>query len=154
MVAWIKDLGLTVYTEDAEDDGYRLLGILLQAKELVDVGDREVKRVTVGEMIEAMMAGKMAHKPIISSQFADIALRQSGIRVEPDRGKIFIANTSEWVRKQLQDTPFSDGWVRILRSIDGAGVVKTMRFHTSLSPSRATSLLLDKLPRASAEELK
>ena len=121
VVLWIKDLGLTVYTEEAEDDGYRLLGILLQAKELVDVGDREVKRLTVGEMIDAVMAGD-AREPdaVISKKFADVALRRLCIRVEPDQRKIFIANTSEWVRKQLQDTPFSDGWVRILRSVDGA----------------------------------
>ena len=152
VVAWIKDLGLTGYTEEAEDDGYRLLSILLQAKEIVAVGDHDTKRLTVGEMIDSMIGDDLAEtdKRIITRGDADIALRQLGIRVEPDQGKIFIANTSEWVRKQLQDTPFSDGWLLILRSIDGAEVVTTMRFHTSLSPSRATSLQIDKL-RAIAE---
>ena len=152
VVTWIKDLGITGYTEEAEDDGYRLFDILLQARELVAVGNHDKKQLTVGEMIDAVMAGDTKETDaVISKQFANHALRQLGIRVEPGQRKIYIANQSEWVRKQLQETPFSDGWIRTLRSVDGAEAARPMRFHTKLKLSRATSLLIDKLP-ALAEE--
>ena len=152
VIACIKDMGITGYTEEAEDDGYRLLDVLLQAKEIVSVESHDTKRVTVGEMIDAVIEGDSVEKDkqIITKREADIALRQLGIRVKPDEGKFFIANTSEWVRTQLRDTPYANGWKGVLRTIDGAEAVNAMRFHTTLKLSRATSLQIDKL-RASAE---
>ena len=131
-------------TEDEENEGVEILSILLQVRESVRI-DGQFHTVTVGRLI-AIAAGKdPSSASPVKAQHADEAIRQIGIRIDPQKTGIMIANSSEWVKEQLTGTSFHAGWVRNLRGIPGASPTDPVPFYHRLSKSRATLIPFDAL---------
>ena len=130
--------------EDEENEGFEILTILLQVRENVRI-DGQVHTMTVGELIDLAADDDPSSTSPVKAKHADNALRQIGIRIAPNKRGIMIANTSEWVKKQLAGTSFHAGWGRNLRGIRGAERTDPVPFSHRLQKSRATFIPFDAL---------
>ena len=142
MQKWFKTLSIQSFIEDQAPAGQRILSILLQAREIVQTRDG-ARQVAVGDMV-GVAAGKAVETPdqdaVLSKKKADGYLRKLGLLVDPTF--LYIAHTSEWVAKQLANTPFADEWRVYLQALPDVVPHAKKYFHTGLS-SRATKVPLE-----------
>jgi putative DNA primase/helicase len=123
---------LGAYVEDQAPEGIRVIDVIMQQRERIDTPDGP-KMLTVGELVEACrQPGR------VTEAVATTALRQIGIRVEPehDGWALWVAHKSEWMSRVLQNTPYSAniaGAFRTLRGVRAKGTVNFGGFY-----SRAT----------------
>ena len=134
---------LTHYAEDQEPEGLRALHILLQKQERTDTSNG-VKTLSVGQLV-GIANGDMGGD--VSTTEAANKLRQLGFRVELHDGKasLLVAGTSDWIKKSLIDTPYSD-ITATLRTLPDTKLTGPLRFYAGLV-SRTTAVPLEMLDR-------
>ena len=87
---------------------------------------------------------------------ADKALRRIGIKVEADKGLVFISNTSKKLSTNLRGTPWATDRRSVLIRLEGAEHVKLKRFITGIATpaiSLPVSVVIDTEPAAVADEV-
>ena len=155
VVHWLKDIGLSAYLEETMAEGIKIIDFVFQVT--VTVKDRgDLKEATIGELVDSVVAGSTMEdtRGTVSVKEAETKLKRCGIRLErtdPAMGAythLLIANNNEWLTDQLANTPYSDGWLRIIRSISGATPVGNKYFHSKLRSSRGTLIPLEVLSGA------
>ena len=134
---------LTHYAEDQDPEGLRALHILLQKQERTDTSNG-VKTFSVGQLV-GIANGDLSGG--ITMEEASNKLKTLGLRVEIYNGNrvILVADTSDWVKHALIDTPYSNitATLRTLPHTERTGI---QRFYSGLV-SRTTAVplaLLDK----------
>ena len=142
-VAYMKDLGLEHFTEDSDPEGRDILDRLFQVQELVPTMTGTHK-VTVGEMVGLVIENPVPKRPKAIIQYKDAKryIKKLGFIVH--EGHLHVANQSRWIRKQLLDTSFADGWFILLRGLAGAKAGPQMWFSRAFK-SRTTMIPLSTL---------
>ena len=129
MVAWMKDLSLghCIDLEATDPEGRQILDRLFQVQETVLTNNGNFK-VTVGEMVSLVIRNPALDqsKGRISYEEAKKYLKDIGFIIRG--GNLYVANRSEWIRRQL-GTACVDGWYTRLRSIPGAEAGGVMWFN-------------------------
>ena len=146
-IHWLKDLGIASRRAETKPDGHKIVSILLQARQRIQI-EGGYQEVTVGELIDCASGAEspvQGGKQTIGKDDAHQHLRRMMIRVEKE--SLIFGNGSEWVGKQLENTSYRDGWKGVLRTIPGAHATKPQRFHTSLKLSRGTAIPLTSIQR-------
>jgi len=108
----------------------------------------------VGELIETVLDEVMEGDPV-TYHIADKALRRIGIKVEADKGLVFISNTSKKLSTNLRGTPWATDRRSVLIRLEGAEHVKLKRFITGIATpaiSLPVSVVIDTEPAAVADE--
>ena len=139
----MKDLGLQHFTEDTDPEGRAILDRLFQVQELVPTMTGTHK-VTVGERIGLVIKNPVLERPKAIIQYDDAKryIKELGFRVH--EGHLHVANQSRWIRKQLLDTSYADGWFVLLRGLAGAKAGPPMWFSKAFK-SRTTMIPLSTL---------
>ena len=142
-VAYMKDLGLEHFTEDTDPEGRDILDRLFQVQELIPTMTGTHK-VTVGEMVGLVIENPVLERPKAIIQYDDAKryIKELGFIVH--EGHLHVANQSRWIRKQLLDTSFADGWFTLLRGLAGAKSGPQMWFSKAFK-SRTTMIPLSTL---------
>ena len=142
-VAYMKDLGLQYFTEDTDPEGRDILDRLFQVQELVPT-ITGTHKVSVGEMVGLVIENALLERPKALIQYDDAKryIKELGFIVSD--GHLYVANQSRWIRKQLLDTSFADGWFDLLRGLAGAKAGPQMWFSKAFK-SRTTSIPLSTL---------
>ena len=142
-VAYMKDLGLEHFTEDSDPEGRDILDRLFQVQELVPTMTGTHK-VTVGEMVGLVIENPVLKRPKAIIQYEDAKryIKELGFIVH--KGHLHVANQSRWIRKQLLDTSFADGWFILLRGLRGAKAGPQKWFSKAFK-SRTTMIPLSTL---------
>lgn len=128
------DLG--EYIAEQVPAGKKVLRTLLQQEARIDTKNGP-RTYAVGELIDAATPGTTTALDIDA---VNLFLKRNGIRVDTLDGEtvVMLANTSEWVRRALRDTPYADGWIGALRTLNGVRASeRAIHFHAGLN-SRAT----------------
>ena len=128
----------TVLEDEEENEGFKILSVLLQVREPVRNEIGQPHTATIGELIDIVAERDLEYTSSVTAKRADTHLRQIGIRIAPNKLGFLIANTSEWVTKQLEQTAYHAGWRRVLRSIRGAAPTDPIPFQSRQRRSRAT----------------
>ena len=139
---WFMTLGIRSCVSEDESEGHKILSMLLQARELVPI-DRGHRMVSVARLIDIVAEGEPAREDPAAMTLPTVAsdtLKQLGIRVKSDSTEkaLVVANQSEWIKSKLADTPYADGWVRVLRTIQGSKAGPPTRFSGKMALSRVT----------------
>lgn len=119
---WIRGENWSEETQSETRDEVALLNLLLQHTVRVQLPTGSVDR-SVGELVQA--AKGLTDHDVKQDDAAD-TLRRMGLRVDLD--VLYIANTHTGVRKILANTPWTTNWARVLKRLDGAQAMPTMRF--------------------------
>lgn len=119
---------------ETEDEGLAIIRMLLQARIQFDKGAPQ--QLTIGDLIDIAREG-----PSVDPTRRELArkyLRQLGIAIAKDDDGLLIANRSEWVKHQLRETPYANGWRNLIRTIPGAEVGPRTRFDSKITSGRTT----------------
>jgi len=136
------DLGDTADSAQASDEE-KLLSRLMESLIEVIPEAGPALRLSVGEVVEIAANGSstLSMDLKITQRSAMAALGRRGFKISDDRKTLLISNTSSGLAALLRDTPWSTGWYRVLKRIDGArSEEKTHRFGGA--PSKAVSVPL------------
>jgi putative DNA primase/helicase len=137
---WVRNLGRATEDEAAafcnsynfyghvatseEKDEDQLLSFLLQTAVRVEVGHSSVT-ATLGELARLVAEPEDPIEPgPIKQRAARKALGRNGIRVMPNEGEIWIANSGKELSRILAHTGWSTNWNRILQRMEGAAPAK------------------------------
>jgi putative DNA primase/helicase len=136
----VAAMGIGTYVSEQRPEGIRIMHSILQTEVRMDTTNG-VKTFVVGELVDACAAGSQ-------SQYEDEArkwLRAHGFEVDYDNlsgHTLAVATGSEWVQETLRGSPYSDSWASILRTLPGATLGHTRRFHAGL---RSRCLLIPRV---------
>lgn len=121
------DLGR--YLSEQAPEGIKVIRTILQQDARVDTSNGP-KTVAVGELVDICMSTA----PSADKEASERWLRMHGIRTDVDNGErvLELANTSEWIRSVLQETPYADAWTMQLRTLPGVRAGSPKRFHAGL----------------------
>jgi hypothetical protein len=86
----------------------------------------------VGELIQTVMDEVIDGDPV-TANIADKVLRRMGIKVEFDKGLVFVSNTAKKLTWNLRGTPWATDRRSVLIRLEGAEHVKLKRFITGIS---------------------
>ena len=110
-------------------DELKLVAQIAESVIDVDMEEGPIVRWTVGELV-AVVAGTPAR---VSIRLAALALARKGLKVADE--KLWVSNTHIALRAMLRDTPWSQGWWRIIGRVEGAETNKLVRFGAVVSKS-------------------
>lgn len=129
------------FVDEQVPEGKRALRILLQKQERVDTSSG-VKTLSVGQLI-GIATGEMLGG--VSTEEATNRLKILGFRIEVFDGvrMLLVANSSEWIKHALVETPFTS-ISDTLRTLPDTMTTKNYRFYAGLN-CRTTALPLDSL---------
>ncbi len=129
VIAIMQDLGLESYVEIMRPKGMQILDLLFQVREVVSTSSGAYK-LSVGEMI-ALIANPQfdGSEGLLGRDDAKRYLRDIGFVV--DRGWLYVANQSDWIRETLAGTSFADDHASLLRVVPGAEPGGRRRFAGS-----------------------
>ena len=150
VIDWFQTRGITTYVDERLPEGHKIISKLLQAREFIGTPGEPV---SVGELIDIVAQGESERqnfKGPVNYKRASGALKRLGMRVRRQDGAaeaLLVANQSVWVEDQLRNTLYADGWVRVLRTIEGAKVGPTMRFSGEIATSRTTVIPFSSIMR-------
>lgn len=119
---WLREQDWTEETQSETRDEVALLNALLQTTARVQLTTGSVDR-SVGELVQ-IAQGLTDHD--VKQDEASSTLRRMGLRVDMD--VLYVANTHSGVKKMLANTPWTTNWARVLKRLDGAQAIGTMRF--------------------------
>lgn len=135
----VLDVGATLNPNE-EPEGVRLLGLLLQARELVR-GDTGPENISIGELIDKQRS------LVMNDQNSDAAILLARLGIRMRDNALLLSHKSVWIRKTLSDTPFADSWYRVLKTVPDITTGMTMRFPGGVK-TRTTRVPLDLLPQS------
>lgn len=140
------------YMTEQVPAGMRALQILLQRQERVELKKGGVTTVTVGQMIHECRKDAIqlererdtSESGPIPQDDAKVRMKMCGLSIENDEGEtvLLVATNSEWIKRALANTPYSDNMHQALRTLEG---VRAMRAPVRFAPglfSRATRIPL------------
>jgi putative DNA primase/helicase len=86
----------------------------------------------VGELIKTVMDNVIDGDPV-TANIADKALRRIGIKVESEKGLLFISNTAKKLTANLRGTPWSTDRRSVLIRLEGAEHIRLKRFISGIA---------------------
>lgn len=119
---WLREQDWSEETQGETRDEVALLNALLQTTARVQLTSGSVDR-SVGELVQ-IARGLTDHD--VKQDEASSTLRRMGLRVDLD--VLYVANTHSGVRKMLANTPWTQNWARVLKRLEGAQAIGSMRF--------------------------
>jgi putative DNA primase/helicase len=115
---------LADHADDEDQD--RCLSVILEAI-IRTQGDKSAHDLTIGELVRLAVAPARIRGDL-SPQVARETLCRYGIRVQQDATEFLVANRNENLRRILRETPWGEGWARMLDRVEGAEKRGSTRF--------------------------
>ena len=139
---WIAAQDWSDEKSDEAGDEFSCLARITEHLVRLPCGDR-----SIGELIE--IAANLRTDQSVMPGDAEATLLRSGFRMV--RGGVTVANAHSFIRKILEDTPWSAGWNRILKRLPDTRPAAQARFGPG-SPQRGVTIPIGHITdRASAE---
>jgi putative DNA primase/helicase len=136
-IEWIKSKDWTEEKSlDKSRDEFALLSHFLEQMTTVEASIGKVDR-TIGELVQ--LANGTLQEEAISYMRAEERLKRLGFRVH--NKALLISNSSDYVKKCLQNTPWAKNHNKILMRIDGAVAIDSVRYSSGVS-TRAVAIPL------------
>jgi len=127
-----------------QDEAERVLSVILNHRVRVQPDHGPAFLWSIGELARYGSGEPLTPPGRISYREVNRAMMAYGCRVSEDRQRLLISNTHPAVEARLRDTPWSTGWYRVLKRIDGArSEVKTYYWPGHVY-SKAVSVPLEK----------
>lgn len=122
---WIESHDWGVEKDEEEDsDENRLMKEILHAQIKVDSARAGIRSRSVAELIDVALNGDEYD---VTDKDSEQALARHGLRVK-NKEWLMISESHPELRRILKETPWGQGWARILARIQGAETVKGYRF--------------------------
>lgn len=125
--------------KSSERDEEMLLAHLLEQQTSVESAVGVKHDRTVGELVSISAKGP-ALSEVITQDLANQRLRRIGMKVE--EGALVISNTSDWIKRNLERTPWAKGHNKLLLRLNGAKNVGSTKFASGLQ-TRAVKIPLE-----------
>lgn len=106
---------------------------------------------SIGELARYGSGEPLTPPGRISYREVNRALMAYGCRVSEDRQRLLISNIHPAVEALLRDTPWSTGWCRVLKRIDGARSEKKTYYWPGGVYSKAVSMPMEKVAEILAD---
>lgn len=120
---------LETYQQDAVPEGRKALDMILQQIERVDTPSGP-RSLPAGQLVD-ICCGRLGE---VDAGIADRHLRQLGLRVDVEDGAyvLYVANSSEWIKRAVRETIYARGIRNVLLTLPGVEAGGQIRFHSGL----------------------
>lgn len=140
---WIRSKDWGEVNAEDEKDERRLINLLMERITMLEI-EGTGKRVerTIGELVKVCAEPGLYSVGDITEEIAEPRLNRLGFRVDKIKEILIVSNTSNEIRRMLQETPWARNHAGILKRLNGAQAYAPTTFG-GFTKSRAVAIPLN-----------